>query len=71
MFKYLKTDRKKIINDEINSVVNRITEDYSDKEISEIVNSIKERSLAYLKHRREFLSNELDDNINSIKSIEQ
>lgn len=71
MFKYLKTDRKKIINDEINSVVNRITEYYSDKEISEIVNSIKERSLAYLKHRREFLSNELDDNINSIKSIEQ
>lgn len=71
MFKYLKTDRKKIINDEINSVVNRITEDYSDKEISEIVNSIKERSLAYLKHRREFLSNELEDNINSIKSIEQ
>ena len=71
MFKYFKTDRKKMINDEINSVVNRITEDYSDKEISEIVNSIKERSLAYLKHRREFLSNELDDNINSIKSIEQ
>lgn len=71
MFKYLKTDRKKIINDEINSVVNRITEDYSDKEISEIVNSIKERSLAYLKHRREVLSNELENNINSIKSIEE
>lgn len=71
MLGFLKTDRNKIIQCEINTVSNSLTYGYSDIEISEMVLSIKERSLAYLKHRREHLSNELESNIESIKKLEE
>lgn len=71
MFGFLKTDRNKIIQDEINHVSIKLTEGYSDIEICEVVLAIKERSLAYLKHRREHLSNELELNIESIKKLEE
>jgi len=61
--------KEKIIQDEINAIVLKLTEDYTDVEICEIVNSIKERSLAYLKHRMEHLSNELQVCEQSIKKI--
>lgn len=68
---FWKTDKEKIKNDEINGIVTSLTNgDYDDTDISEIVNSINERVLGYLKHRREHLSNELEECITSIKKLE-
>ena len=70
MFNFRKS-REKTIRDEVNNLVYRLTEDYSDSEISEIITEVTERSLAYLKHRREHISKELEDCMDSIKKLEQ
>lgn len=63
--------RDRIIEQEINGVVSRLTSgDYTDEEISKIVLTIKNRSLGYLKERRESLSKDLENNIESIKKLE-
>lgn len=71
MFGFLKTDRNKIIQDEINHVSLKLTEEYSDIEIAEMVLAITDRALTYLKHRREVLSSELASNIDAIKKLEK
>lgn len=71
MFKYFKVTRDSIIQDTTNSIINSLTNgDFTDKEICNIINTVKSRSLAYLRHRRELLSNELEDNIESINKLE-
>jgi len=60
MFKLKKISREKTIKDEINAIVFKLTEEYTDVEIVEIVNGIKHRSLAYLKHRVEKLKNKIN-----------
>lgn len=71
MFGFLRVDRKKVIEDEINHISVRLTDDYSDIEIAEMVLAITERALTYLKHRREVLSDELSMNVESIKKLEE
>ena len=69
MFRIKKLSREKQIRDEVNSLVYMLTEDYTDVEICEIVNEVRERSLAYLNHRKEVISNELEQCIDSIKKL--
>lgn len=71
MFGFLRVDRKKVIEDEINHISVRLTDDYSDIEIAEMVLAITDRALTYLKHRREVLSSELASNIDAIKKLEK
>ena len=69
---FWKTDKEKIKKDNINGVVNQLTDnEFTDVDISEMVLGINERVLIYLKQRREHLSNELDECITSIKKIEK
>jgi hypothetical protein len=70
MFKLKKISREKTIKDEINAIVTKLCDDYTDNEISEIVNSIKDRAIAYLKYREEHLTNQLNACKQSIKNIE-
>ena len=69
MFRFIKHSRERTIKQEVDSIVLRLTDDHTDAEIGEIVNSIKERSVAYLKYRKEHLTNQLEDCINSINKL--
>lgn len=71
MINIFKIDRNKVISQEIDGIVSRLTSgDYNDQELSEIVLTVKNRSLNYLKERRQSLSNDLESNIESIKKLE-
>ena len=70
MFRLKKISREKTIKDEINALTSKLCDDYTDLEICEILTSVQERSLAYLKFRKEHLTNELNTCIECIKKIE-
>ena len=69
MFRFIKHSRERTIKQEVDSIVLRLTDDHTDAEIGEIVNPIRERSLAYLKYRKEHLESELEDCVNSIDKL--
>lgn len=48
------------INKEIDVIVNKLIDDHSDEELSYMVVAIKNRSISYLKHRKEVLNDEID-----------
>lgn len=61
LFQFLKKDRQKDIDIKINDIVASITSgEYSDVEISEIVNHIRERTIVFLLNKKEKLNSDID-----------
>lgn len=61
LFHFLKKDRQKDIDIKINDIVASITSgEYSDVEISEIVNHIRERTIVFLLNKKEKLNSDID-----------
>lgn len=65
------TKRSDFINERITKVVDGLTDgDYTDKEISDFITEVKNRSLIHLKERNLKLTNELQENVEAIKKLE-
>jgi len=69
IFKPNKERRSKQVQQHINGIVCKLTEEYTDTEISQIVNSIREQSLEFLKHRQNTLEKKLYVNSEAVNAI--
>lgn len=67
---FWKKTREDYIKERVSRIVCELTDgDYTDKEISDFITSLKNRSLEYLKTRAEMLDNKKTENIEAIKKL--
>ena len=57
---FKRDSRETTINKEIDVVVNKLIQDHTDEELSYMVVAIRNRSISYLKHRKETLNDQIE-----------